>query len=263
MLGKSRTFILCLLMAGGLFYAYTVRNSTAGVAGGLHDLSWTGAGGGQFGGGTDQVCVFCHTPHGANTNKGYTTNPNNPTVGPNIGGQYLWNRALPANTFQVYTSETYSQKNNPPQPGIHSLLCLSCHDGIGAMNVLLNYPADWDTGWSPLINQFGDAPNDPTIKFLNIGEASCSGDDCTGGTDLRNDHPVGFNYQDAYNSDQTGLKPLSSLPLILQQRLQLSNNNVECSTCHDPHLTNTSYPGNMFLVRSMNGSQLCLDCHNK
>jgi len=262
MLSKSRTFILCLLMAGVLFYTYNVRNSTAGVAGGLHDLSITG--GSAFSGGTEEVCVYCHTPHGANKSKGYTNNPNNISdTGPNLNGQFLWNRALPANTFLPYTSDTYTFNGSEPQPGINSLLCLSCHDGIGAMNVLLNYPADWDPSLLPFYNQFGDfGTSDPNMGPLNIGEASCTGDTCTGGVDLRNDHPIGFNYDTAQASD-SGLRERTSLPAILQQRLSISGNQVECSTCHDPHLTNTSDTRNMFLVRPMEGSQLCLDCHLK
>jgi predicted CXXCH cytochrome family protein len=264
MLGKSRIFILCLLMAGVLFYAHAVRNSTAGIVGGHHDLSnWGGSG---FGGGSEEVCVYCHTPHGANKSKGYTNNPNNISdTGPNLGGQFLWNRALPANTFLPYTSDTYTFKGSEPQPSINSLLCLSCHDGIGAMNVLLNYPADWDPSMAPgsSYNQFGDfSVNDPNIGPLNIGGASCTGDTCTGGVDLRNDHPIGFNYDTAQAAD-SGLRQRTSLPTILQQRLAISGNKVECSTCHDPHLTN--YPGqdNMFLVMSNSGSALCLACHIK
>lgn len=259
---KSRSFIFAFILIVVLFFALHASKSTAGVAGGKHDLSIFG--GSPFGGGTEEVCVFCHTPHRANTTQRYTTNPNNQTSGTNIQGQFLWNRPLPGNTFQPYTSDTYTFKGSEPQPGLNSLLCLSCHDGIGAMNVLLNTPPDWDPSWwSTANNQFGDwSINDPNIGPLNIGEASCTGDDCTGGVDLRNDHPVGFDYDTAQSND-SGINQRSALPLILQQRLAISGNKVECSTCHDPHLTNTNTPGNMFLVRPMTGSQLCLDCHAK
>ncbi len=260
MLLKTRLFVLCLITGCALFLTLYVQKSTAGVAGGKHDLSIFG--GSNFGGGTEEICVFCHTPHRANTTQRYTTNPNNQVSGANIQGQFLWNRPLSANTFLPYTSDTYTFKGNEPQPGLNSLLCLSCHDGIGATNVLLNIPGDWDPSWfSTNTNQFGDfSINDPNIGPLNIGEATCTGDNCTGGVDLRNDHPIGFDYDTAQSSD-TGIKPRTSLPLILQQRLAISSNKVECSTCHDPHLTNSG--GNMFLVRPMTGSQLCLDCHNK
>lgn len=264
MIGKSRIFVLGALILGVLFFAYTGRNSTAAVVGGKHDLSYWG--GSAFGGGSEEVCVYCHTPHRANISKGYTTNPNNISdTGPNLSGQFLWNRALPAGSFLPYTSDTYTFKANLPQPGINSLLCLSCHDGVGAMNVLLNYPLDWDPTMAPGSgsNQFGDFHvNDPNIGPLNIGGASCTGDECTGGLDLRNDHPVGFNYDDAQAADP-GIRQRTSLPPILQKRLAISGNKVECSSCHDPHRTNLPGQDNMFLVMDNNGSQLCLACHIK
>lgn len=264
MLDKKVFILITALILSVLFYTYGVRNSTAGVAGGKHDLSMWG--GSSFGGQTEEICVYCHTPHSANKNRIYTTNPNN-TLDTGSGntalnGQYLWNRALPGQAFQVYTSDTYTFKGSPPQPGKFSLLCLSCHDGIGAMNVLINYPSDWDDFFTdPNFNQFGDfSVNDPNIGPLNVGEASCSEDACTGGTNLQNDHPVGFLYNDAQASDN-GLKPYNNLPLQIQSRLNITGGYVECSSCHDPHRTNSG--GNMFLVMDNTGSQLCLGCHNK
>ncbi len=265
MLDKKGFILILLVLITVLFHAHGVRNSTATVVGGRHDLSMWGDGS-QWSGQTREVCVYCHTPHSANRNRVYTTNPNNTsdTGSGNtaLNGQYLWNRALPANTFQVYTSDTYTFQGNPPQPGKFSLLCLSCHDGIGAMNVLINYPVDWDNSNPPLYNQFGDINiNDPNVGALNIGEAVCSGDDCTtGGTNLQNDHPVGFLYNDAQSQDN-GLKPFADLPLEIQRRLNITGGYLECSSCHDPHRTNTG--GNMFLVMDNNGSQLCLGCHIK
>ena len=56
-----------LMLLGSVANAQDILNSK-------HDL------GGAIAGGTDEVCVFCHTPHGANTsasaplwNKGVTT----------------------------------------------------------------------------------------------------------------------------------------------------------------------------------------------
>ena len=76
--------------------------------------------------GTDQICVFCHTPHGANT--GVTSAP-------------LWNRATGSATYTVYTSGTM-QATAPGNTlnGGASLACLSCHDGTQAMDNMLNQP---------------------------------------------------------------------------------------------------------------------------
>lgn len=260
MLLKSRTFILMLLLGGVLICTLVVRNSTAQVAGGLHDLSMFGGSAFQYL--EENPCIFCHTPHQANTKQTYTNNPNPPYGSSgNLNGRFLWNRALPANTFQPYSSDTYTFKGAEPQPGVFSLLCLSCHDGIGAMNVLLNRPSPVpDMG--VLINQFGDAFNDPSIRPLNIGDASCSGDTCIGGTDLRNDHPVGFDYDAAASAD-SAIWAYSQLPSQLQARLTLTNHKVECNTCHDPHRTNLPGDRNKFLVILPTEGDLCLACHNK
>lgn len=258
---KSKIFIISLMVGGVLFYALGVRNSTALVSGGLHDLSIFGGSAFQYE--EENPCIFCHTPHRANTTQTYTNNPNPPysSTG-NLGGRFLWNRALPGNTFQPYTSDTYTFKGNEPQPGIFSLLCLSCHDGIGAMNILLNRPNPL-TPIGTVYNQFGDAFNDPAIRPLNIGDASCLGDDtCTGGTDLTNDHPIGFNYDTSAKADSS-IRPYSQLPSQIQARLSLTGHIVECNTCHDPHRTN--YPGdrNKFLVILPSEGDICLACHIK
>ena len=62
------------------------------------------------------VCAYCHTPHNAD---------------PNIA---LWNRDLPAVTYQLYASSTLQAALD--QPTGSSRLCLSCHDGILAMGNL-------------------------------------------------------------------------------------------------------------------------------
>lgn len=86
----------------------------AGVADTKHNLSSkTDA--------TDQVCIFCHTPHNAN-----------PAVP-------LWNHTLsPEGTqYEFYTSPS----SDAPQPDRilgSSKLCLSCHDGTVALGALGN-----------------------------------------------------------------------------------------------------------------------------
>ena len=70
-----------------------------------------------------RVCVFCHTPHGANTE---VSAP-------------LWNRALSGATYTPYTSSSIDAQDIAATPGGSSKLCLSCHDGtlaIGTVNVL-------------------------------------------------------------------------------------------------------------------------------
>lgn len=213
------------------------------VVGSRHDLSigGTGWGGGAFG--TTQVCVFCHAPH--NTNKAQ------------LNGQYLWNRTLQTTTFTLYSSSTIDATIN--QPGVQSLLCLSCHDGVGAFDVMINMPKDWDPALgSAMTNQFGDFnTNDPAIGPLNIGE---------NGGNLSNDHPVGFVYDDTLAATDGALKtPVSTKSVDAGGKLRLFGSKVECSTCHNPHDNDVcSTPGSCrFMVMDNSGSALCTSCHIK
>jgi cytochrome c553 len=79
-----------------------------------------------------EICVFCHTPHGAN--------PDSPGAAP------LWNRALPpGDQFTAYgannTAPNFDARGTTPgTPKGVSLACLSCHDGTIAFDALINAP---------------------------------------------------------------------------------------------------------------------------
>ena len=257
---KKRVLLTILTVSIVLISSIGARNATARVQGGLHDLSLTGTS--PFASGnTEDPCVFCHTPHHAATTQSYGTNPNVVGAAANISG-FLWNRAIPVRAWTPYTSATLNA-NTAGGPGTLSLLCLSCHDGIGAMNVLVNNPSTGAPDQPSFMNQFGDfAIADPSIGRLNIGGGQCTGDNCvTGGGNLQNDHPIGFSYDTVPGVD-SGIKAFASVHPTLQTRLGLtSNHSLECSTCHDPHLDNVA--GQNFLVMSNANSALCLGCHNK
>jgi hypothetical protein len=70
---------------------------------------------------TAEVCVFCHTPHGADVN--------------NLGGP-LWNRNVSVQTYTLYSGPNLEVPGSQPQ-GV-SLACLSCHDGVAAVDALIN-----------------------------------------------------------------------------------------------------------------------------
>jgi predicted CXXCH cytochrome family protein len=82
----------------------------ANVTGSKHDFSGQGWG-------TNEICVFCHTPHNANTA---------------IAGSPLWNHQVTAATYTLYTSP--SLRNPTSQPRGPSKRCLSCHDGAVAID---------------------------------------------------------------------------------------------------------------------------------
>lgn len=84
--------------------------AVAGISGSDHDFSGAGYG-------TNQICIFCHTPHNANTT---------------VADSPLWNHAVTGATFTLYDSPTLDATT--AQPGGVSKLCLSCHDGTVAID---------------------------------------------------------------------------------------------------------------------------------
>lgn len=260
-LNRTGKILFVLFFAATLFLAYTWDdNAESGVVGSKHDFSV--AGGSMFAFDSFQVCVFCHTPHGANIDIQNVDN-----AGAILDGFSLWNRNSPGQTFNVYQSDTleYSTTSTSPQPGSRSLLCLSCHDGVGAMNVLISKGTLTADLTGSTINQFGDAASDPIIGKLNIGDAAGTGaglstDWGTGGDDLGNDHPIGFSYNTAIAlSDGRLTVPDSSESVDAGKIVRLFDGRLECSSCHNPHDNSVG----AFLVMSNADSALCLTCHDK
>jgi hypothetical protein len=191
----------------------------AAITGSAHDFSANGWSNGQ-------ICVACHAPHNNN----------------NLAGSLLWNHALTAAGFTLYTSPTLNAVAGQPT-GV-SKLCLSCHDGTVA------------------IDSFGGATG---INFVG-GAAKV-------GPDLSNDHPISITYDAALVTADGGLKAIASTANIgpggaktgtIDSNL-LNGGKIECSSCHDVHNTNVANatPGTDMLKITSAGSALCLTCHNK
>jgi hypothetical protein len=289
-----KSFILCSLC---VFTLLSVFSPTfALVKGGKHDLSLGGGGGdGRPGGAflmkTSQVCIFCHTPHNANSDvRGDTKidiGSNTYDIG--TGNRILlWNRALAnlgaAASYSAYKSS--SMNASMSQVRIYSLLCLSCHDGVSAMNVLLNQPikALFDSNGN--VDPTGDTQMGNKDLGINIGER----DDISSGADnevinLSNDHPVSIDYTTSLATADDGLVPPTSFVnstdgVVYQDSSVIGNSiglirlfpsvvtgentSIECSTCHDIHATPLDSLGTVpFLAVSNKGSAMCLACHRK
>ncbi len=224
------------LMVMVMVFFFFASPVLADIVGSKHDLS---ASGGSTltneTGGTTQVCVFCHTPHGSSTT----------VSGP------LWNRDQQAATA------AYNNPNNTMAAGAPDVfdvndtdapLCLGCHDGTVG-NVLENQPNDFNT----TVVDTGFAASPAAL-----------------GTDLSNDHPIGMVYNDAagqeLNSPVAGF--VGSLPLYTSNIGGAAGADagdvVWCSSCHDVHGKDnggTDYP--FFLNDSMDNSALCVVCHIK
>jgi hypothetical protein len=89
----------------------------ATIEGSPHDLSSWDTGGAA----TGEVCIFCHTPHNANTN------------------EPLWNHSLSGTaSFTIYTSATMNATETSFANNSISGLCMSCHDGATAITAVTN-----------------------------------------------------------------------------------------------------------------------------
>jgi len=197
-----------------------------------HNLSTSGTGAVHVTVGTDEVCVFCHTPHAAST----TAKP-------------LWNREDSGATYTMYNntwSSTIDMTVAGTPQGV-SLACLSCHDGTVALDAFQNAPgAGGGVAGSEGYTFVGaDAGNlFPAASFAMLGP------------DLTNDHPISVTYDPTAD---TAFNAAASFTNVT-----LANGAVECSSCHNPH--DADGPANntaTFLRGSNAGSALCLECHIK
>ena len=149
----------------------------------------------------------------------------------------LWNQKLSTATYTTYTSSTYLQKSNQQMPlGSDSGLCLSCHDGTVAL-------AD-------------------TVLF---GRMPTSGSWIMGdqfGTRLQSSHP--FSLMKPLQDDIHLVSSLVSQGKTGDKTgaVQLIMGNVECTSCHNPHVQATDKMSMNFLVRDGSSGQICLACHD-
>jgi hypothetical protein len=260
--------IALLVIAGtGGFGREVHAQGQSDVASTPHNLS-TASPGNVVASTESQLCVFCHTPHGA------TNAPASP----------LWNRALSSQTYTVYTSSSLDAETiggQLDQPAGASKLCLSCHDGtlaLGTVNVLggeLNVDIDL-TGTGP-------------GGVMPPGAGTQTGFTRDLGVDLNNDHPISLTYdttlsladgelRDPVASAHIGVRSPGVRPLVPLEATGLGGEaQVQCTACHDPHLAQTGDGlGDKFL-RMMRFQQaipadgsfdetqdiICLACHEK
>ena len=140
----------------------------------------------------------------------------------------LWNHAITDQTFEMYTTLAGHQGG---QPEGTSKLCLSCHDGATA------------------IDSFGG--NEGFFNDVRIGADRPS----NLGTDLRDDHPIGVAYPPPDLTEYHDKSTFTGVKVITINGVD----RVECTSCHDPH--DNSY--GMFLRQTLDGSALCLECHDE
>src|SRR5208337_4808574 len=187
---------------------------------GLHDMS---------AGGTSQTlgsCLYCHAPHSGVNGK------------PGIAPTPLWNQKLSSvPSYQLYTGPgtMVNATNGHLILGTDSTLCLSCHDGTVAVGTTAAY---------------GTIPQPAMTSPDNLG------------TDLSSMHPINFVLNNGYLTPFSSMQPelANSPPTTHNPAVPLINGNVECTSCHNPHVQKTDPTGN-FLVVDNTGGALCTACH--
>ena len=230
------------------------------IAGSPHDLSGTttGAVGSDDNG---EVCVYCHTPHAANSD---------------FDGAPLWNKAATAvgTTYRMYGASAASTQGTTIAGSTvgdaggalssPSLACLSCHDGVSAIDSIVNAPG---SGMGSLSAGTTLITAIATPYGGNIGD----GDNGVADVDMANDHPVSVTYtagKASLRATTTDLATISGTAWVGATTIAdlLRNGMVECSSCHDPHngyATQGTDPQVNYLRMTNNGSKLCIGCHNK
>ena len=244
-----------------------------GVAGSKHDLS-SGGGAQQTTPTTDQVCIFCHTPHGSDITAPVP----------------LWNKVLQSGSYTRYSNLALTSFESGEAPiGSVTLACLSCHDGTQAMDTVLNLPGSGGynaAGQQIDVSAIGVMTGTP-VPML--------------GTDLSNDHPVSMQYGGggATSTDPNGAftgtlgdpdfnapvkdtintqavwwvdSPLGTALTREKTDMTLYSRNelgavqpfVECASCHDPHNAQSAGTTSVAFLRITNtASRICTTCHIK
>jgi len=222
---KKLLMVMVALLIGNLAMA-----QSAVVAGTKHNLGTNGSGAVHQTTGTNEVCVFCHTPHNAA-----------PFAAP------LWNHTPTSATYTMYSSPTMDMTVPGGQPSGVSAACLSCHDGTVALDNFVNAPNNLTT---PTVWTSGGG-------FMPVGSNGLLG------IDLSNDHPISITYDNSAAGD-TAFNPAAAVeaanvPLFGTIAAPSAHTQVECGSCHNVH-NDSIQP---FLRISNANSALCLACHIK
>jgi len=219
--------------------------------------------------GTTEVCVFCHTPHGADSSAAVP----------------LWNKNLALQTGPYVTYDslgTSSLDGDIALVGSVSIACLSCHDGTQAMDAVLNAPGSGDTDADYTAGNWTGG-NQTLGRLTGIANL---------GIDLSDDHPIGIQYGGGGLTDSapsgtttdrdfrptstanlngtqvwwvdtaggtTDFREKEDMQLYTRTLAAVVQPFVECASCHDPH----SDANDMFLRIPNTGSAVCLACHIK
>lgn len=192
-----------------------------------------------------EICVFCHTPHGASPKS------------------TLWRRPDPANmgsfpTFDqtrvrdgsdvlgiaeatiVLSSKYGINDANNEYPNGASKLCLSCHDGVTALGVTVR-GVDLEVSGT----------------VMPVGNSRIN---------LATSHPISFYYTSAIVTAINNLPKSATYTMPTTVPLD-GDSRVQCTICHEPHMDTKDGAYTLPFWRGATGNvtadynAICNDCH--
>ena len=151
----------------------------------------------------------------------------------NIG---LWNQKLTTQNYTLYTSTTEKNTGGQPLLGNSSNQCLSCHDGTVAVGTTVAYGKITTTGSMYSWDIFG--------------------------SNLASSHPFSMLKPLKDNIDMASTIVSTGKTLDSTGAVHLVYGNVECTSCHNPHVQAKDLISQNFLVKNSASGQMCLACHD-
>ena len=148
----------------------------------------------------------------------------------------LWNQKLTTQTYTTYASNTSKNTTVQPTLGGVSNQCLSCHDGTVAVGATVAYGQVTTRGSMYASDVFG--------------------------SNMQSSHPFSLAPPLKDNIDLAASLAANGTTADLTGAVKLINGNVECTSCHNPHVQAKDPLSLNFLVKDSSGGQLCLACHD-
>lgn len=207
--------VICLLLVTSLFSESNIRVTKHNLASDQMNSEL----------GNEDICVVCHTPN---------------VVKITNNGSISWDKNFYDTPYLLYgmvdrNSSDTNIKNNS------SMACLSCHDGISAINIPVN---------------LGRGGREDSHSLQQVGNLSMA---LQQPSNSKTNHPISIQYE----VGKAGLKSLDTSLYGWTNAKNIENllrdSRIECSSCHDPHEGTNA----RFLRIRNNSSTLCFGCHEK
>ena len=154
-----------------------------------------------------------------------------PHSGMNSG---LWNQKLTTQVYTTYSSNTEKNTGAQPKLGSQSNHCLSCHDGTVAIGT--------------------------TVVYGRVTTKGSMNSSDVFGSKLQSSHP--FSVALPLKDNNHLRASLAGSSKTNDTAVRLINGNVECTSCHNPHIQAKDLVSQNFLVKDSSNGQMCLACHD-